>query len=265
MAACIGGSHRSAVGPRIRPRPTCTPALGRFLQRDPLAGVPGLPLSLNRYSYAGNNPTSATDPSGLLTYFIGGIGGSRYPAFVQALQANFQDMQPQVCAFESCSSRGGTSPNLGGNLPLELARAAFAAGNPLADSDAPFLASQVKRDSFRFLLSGEQLNLIGYSGGATVAFDTAAALQQYGIHVDNIVTLGGFVFRGKPGNVGTWTEIIGDADPIASLSAAAVPDAFYEESGVTHIPKFPVPGLPSYLTGNGLVQSLNDIQRAGLR
>ena len=88
---------------------------------------------------------------------------------------------------------------------------------------------------------------------------------RFWISINNIVTLGGFVFRGKPGNVGTWTEIIGDADPIASLSAAAVPDAFYEESGVTHIPNFPVPGLPSYLTGNGLVQSINDIQRAGLR
>src|SRR6185437_11876571 len=37
------------------------PTLGRFMQRDPLAGNPGLPLSLNRYTYAGNNPTTKTD------------------------------------------------------------------------------------------------------------------------------------------------------------------------------------------------------------
>jgi RHS repeat-associated protein len=42
------------------------PALGRFLQRDPFAGLMGAPLSLNRYGYVENNPVNLTDPSGLI-------------------------------------------------------------------------------------------------------------------------------------------------------------------------------------------------------
>ncbi|MEM9461455.1 MAG: RHS repeat-associated core domain-containing protein [Myxococcota bacterium] len=40
------------------------PQIGRFLQRDEHAGTPGDPRSLNRYTYAHNNPLANTDPSG---------------------------------------------------------------------------------------------------------------------------------------------------------------------------------------------------------
>ncbi len=41
------------------------PVLGRFMSRDPFAGVGTNPQSLNRYSYVENNPVNAVDPSGL--------------------------------------------------------------------------------------------------------------------------------------------------------------------------------------------------------
>jgi RHS repeat-associated protein len=41
-----------------------SPSLGRFLQRDSVAGLPARPQSLNRYAYTENNATTATDPSG---------------------------------------------------------------------------------------------------------------------------------------------------------------------------------------------------------
>lgn len=41
------------------------PALGRFLTRDPFAGVLNLPQTLNPYAYVTNNPVNLTDPSGL--------------------------------------------------------------------------------------------------------------------------------------------------------------------------------------------------------
>jgi len=41
------------------------PSLGRFLSRDLLPGIPGSPLSLDRYIYAEANPTIFSDPSGL--------------------------------------------------------------------------------------------------------------------------------------------------------------------------------------------------------
>jgi hypothetical protein len=34
------------------------------MSRDPFAGFGASPLSLNRYSYVGNNPATVTDPSG---------------------------------------------------------------------------------------------------------------------------------------------------------------------------------------------------------
>jgi RHS repeat-associated protein len=42
-----------------------SPGLGRFLSRDPLFGSSANPLSLNRFSYAQDNPLNQTDPSGL--------------------------------------------------------------------------------------------------------------------------------------------------------------------------------------------------------
>lgn len=41
------------------------PQVGRFLSRDPFAGMAGIPLSLNRHSYVHNNPVNFADPSGL--------------------------------------------------------------------------------------------------------------------------------------------------------------------------------------------------------
>ena len=40
------------------------PVLGRFIQPDAIVPNPGDPQSLNRYSYAANNPLRYTDPSG---------------------------------------------------------------------------------------------------------------------------------------------------------------------------------------------------------
>jgi RHS repeat-associated protein len=41
------------------------PGAGRFTSRDPWAGTKWQPGSLNRYAYAGSNPTSYADPGGL--------------------------------------------------------------------------------------------------------------------------------------------------------------------------------------------------------
>jgi RHS repeat-associated protein len=41
------------------------PAVGRFIGRDPLAGLIGAPSTLNRYADAFNNPVRLTDPAGL--------------------------------------------------------------------------------------------------------------------------------------------------------------------------------------------------------
>jgi len=119
------------------------------------------------------------------------------------------------------------------------------------------------------LAPGEQLNFIGYSGGATVAFDAAVVLQYatgrnfaHRIIIDNIVTLGGFVFRGKPGNVTKWTEVVGTLDPIATRNPYAY--AIDQEVGISHLP-VPFTEISSYVTGNGIPLTVNIIRGAGLR
>jgi RHS repeat-associated protein len=43
------------------------PNLGRFINRDPFAGIIQVPISLHPYVYAGGNPVINTDPSGQFT------------------------------------------------------------------------------------------------------------------------------------------------------------------------------------------------------
>ncbi|HLB47456.1 MAG TPA: RHS repeat-associated core domain-containing protein, partial [Anaerolineales bacterium] len=45
------------------------PVVGRFINRDPFSGFVGDPLSLNRYTYALQNPVNLVDPSGLCVPF----------------------------------------------------------------------------------------------------------------------------------------------------------------------------------------------------
>jgi len=51
------------------------PALGRFLQPDPLVPEPGNPQALNRYAYVNNNPLRYNDPTGHCPWCIAiGVG-----------------------------------------------------------------------------------------------------------------------------------------------------------------------------------------------
>ena len=77
---------------------------GRFMSPDPLAGRTGSPQSLNRYAYATNNPTNATDPLGLcseddetciaelLDQGGGGGGGDMTPPDIQFSLPLFPDL-----------------------------------------------------------------------------------------------------------------------------------------------------------------------------
>ncbi len=61
-----------------------SPALGRFISRDPFPGVLSQPDTLNPYVYALNNPVRYTDPSGefiLQALAAAGIGGLNSAAF----------------------------------------------------------------------------------------------------------------------------------------------------------------------------------------
>jgi RHS repeat-associated protein len=228
------------------------PTQGRFLQRDPLAGRVARPQSLNRYAYVQNNPVNATDPSGLLTFFIPGIGGSNDPtlaAFVNRLAAKVQNVVGPVSAYDTPGTGNGKEVFLRGT-GLE------------SDPDAQALGSRVKRDvAFGLLAPGEQLNFVALSGGATVAFDTALILQRSGISINYIVTIGGVIFRGKPGNVGEWTDILGYFDPIDN-SNLAHPDEQITLYFAGHVASGPVPGELDASEQQAVIQ---DIVATGVR
>jgi len=59
-----GQRWESAIGLYFYNARWYDPALGRFIQPDTIVPEPGNPQALNRYSYAGNNPTTYNDPSG---------------------------------------------------------------------------------------------------------------------------------------------------------------------------------------------------------
>ncbi|MHB8474104.1 MAG: glycoside hydrolase family protein [Gammaproteobacteria bacterium] len=63
------------------------PTLGRFLSADPTVQSPGNPQTLNRYSYAGNNPLSFTDPSGYSLWTDIRDGAESVVAFVAGTAA----------------------------------------------------------------------------------------------------------------------------------------------------------------------------------
>jgi RHS repeat-associated protein len=47
------------------------PSTGRFLQADPLPGIPSQPNTLHRYAYAFDNPVNYVDPAGTMPLFNG--------------------------------------------------------------------------------------------------------------------------------------------------------------------------------------------------
>jgi RHS repeat-associated protein len=67
------GEPRDATGLSYLRARYYDPDLGRFLSRDTWAGSLARPISLNRYAYAGDNPVTHADPSGLAAQ--GGTGG----------------------------------------------------------------------------------------------------------------------------------------------------------------------------------------------
>jgi len=79
------------------------PALGHFLQPDPLVPEAGDPRALNRYTYVYHNPLRYTDPSGhvpviLVMMGIGAVGGALINYGVQ-VAANISQNGLQVQAF----------------------------------------------------------------------------------------------------------------------------------------------------------------------
>lgn len=63
------------------------PTLGRWTQKDPLAGSINNPGSMNRYAYVGGDPCNRLDPSGYASYGEGCVKGAAVDGTIGFLAA----------------------------------------------------------------------------------------------------------------------------------------------------------------------------------
>ncbi len=198
------------------------PSLGRFLQADPVRKSGSGATGWNRYVYVGDNPTDATDPSGLIVYFVRGVGAGGLSDEERQFVSELQDISGSGLGGQAVTGvedifTDAWLPNVG--------EVFISTANPAADVYASRLRSRVLKDLRNGnIATGEPINFVALSGGATVVFDTASLLSEAGIQVQNVVTIGGWVQGPKPSNVGTWTAIVSEADFVASHR---VPDVWY--------------------------------------
>jgi hypothetical protein len=161
--------------------------------------------------------------------------------------ANIQDVYPQlVPAFGSCRR------NIFSQL-LEAPEVLTRSLKPNSDTDAVALKNLVLQEKPK-LAEDEQIKFVAYSGGLTIALNAASFLEQKGIAVSNIVSIGGATFRNKPGNVGQWTAIWGSRDIVQG--SLAFPDKQVTLKG---------PGHEDYFDSTYLPQILQEIMNAGVR
>jgi RHS repeat-associated protein len=80
------------------------PAMGAFASLDPFEGIHNRPMSMNGYSYAENNPTNWTDPSGEFVNIIAGaIGGAVIGGAIGAILGTTQaEMTYYLAASGRC-------------------------------------------------------------------------------------------------------------------------------------------------------------------
>ena len=186
------------------------PTLGIFLSRDQWDGDQRLPFTLHVYVYALADPVNRLDPSGLAAckprcfiFYLTGVGNN----LQEAGQPRFLDRLKEKLGAEviPINPHPDSPPP-----PLQVLSAAYSTSKGEKDL-ARNIDQRLQDEKVQPL---DEVNLIGWSGGAQMAVGSASQMQR---HLSNIVLLGG-AFRADEGlvNVGTVYDLLGDRDDVRS-------------------------------------------------
>ena len=178
------------------------PTTGRFTQQDPAED------GYNWYIYCVHNPIAYVDDTGLRTYVLNGVNNGKPEGapeyineFADKLESKGIANVSAIGVYNSTNFFTGS-----GQAIMEMLN-----NGKYADAVAQKILDDLEKNP---LASGEQLNLIGYSGGGQIALNVAEKLSGKAT-VNNTVLIGAPVMEATLNNTGKVVSIWAGWDPLS--------------------------------------------------
>ena len=161
------------------------PIMCRFINIDTFVSTGQGVLSKDMYTYCMNNPIMGSDIAGRRTYFINGINNEEESdspdyaySFAEELESlGVKDVEP-VPAYNLQRGLWGTITGVSEVIQEMFNQSVY------SDMIASYIMEDLENNP---LEDGEELNIIGYSGGGQIALNVAEKLDG---KVDNVVLIG---------------------------------------------------------------------------
>lgn len=166
--------------------------------------------SSNLYVYVLNNPIRYTDPTGLRTYVLNGINNGKAEGVPEDIEKFGQELRDRgVEDVRTVGVYNGTGIFSGaGQAIMEMLN-----NGQYADAVAQQILNDLANDP---LADGEQLNIIGYSGGGQIALNVDEKLSGKAT-ISNTLLIGAPVMEATLNNTGTTVMMFAAYDPLWSV------------------------------------------------
>ncbi|MGN0179302.1 MAG: RHS repeat-associated core domain-containing protein [Monoglobaceae bacterium] len=171
------------------------PGYKRFINADEPTLITELTkasvLGGNLFAYCENNAVNAVDPLGTRTYFINGINNNSSKG-IPDYATNF-NKKLSALGVKNLRAIGIYKEKKVGVVSTVKGVVKVALAMVNVDTYTSFVISQIKEDLNKTPLSkGEQLNLIGYSGGGQVALNVMTSMKN---KFNNCVLIGSPILK----------------------------------------------------------------------